>query len=365
LSQWLLTKPRLTKGELTIQFEKEWSAWLGAPYSVFTNSGSSANFLMFDSLIQSGRLKSKNIIVPAVSWVTTVAPVMQLGLTPILCEADKDNLGLSVAYFEKLIKEHNPAAVIIVHVLGVPNEMDEIVRLCRQHDIILLEDTCESPGSTYKGKKVGTFGLMSSFSFYFGHHMSTIEGGMISCADEELYAIMLSIRSHGWARDLPAKKREELEAKFNIGPFESLYTFYYPGYNFRPTDLNAFLGLLQLKKLDDIVAKRNANYLTYYKRLAPRHWTQSNPSSFVSNFSFALIDEQRGAIVKRLTAGGVETRPLICGSIGQQPFWKRVYGEKSFPVGDRVHKFGFYLPNNHQLTEAEVHQVCDLIDQPK
>jgi CDP-6-deoxy-D-xylo-4-hexulose-3-dehydrase len=361
LSEWLLKKPQLTKGPLTVEFQDKWSSWLGMPYSVFTNSGSSANLLMFDALNQSGRLKSRKIIAPAVSWVTTVAPIIQLGLEPVLCDADKDNLGLDLEHLEQLLKKGDIGAVIIVHVLGIPNTMDEIQHLCKKYGVFLLEDSCEAVGSTYQERKVGTFGSMSSFSFYFGHHMSTIEGGMVSCNDEDLYSIILSIRSHGWARDLPTSHRTALEDASHIDSFTSLYTFYYPGYNFRSTDLNAFLGLLQLKKLPEVIRRRNENYLYYKKQLEKRFWVQKNDKSFVSNFAFGLIDEQKPVIVKRLRESGIETRPLICGSIGLQPFWIKLYGPTSLKVADRVHKYGFYVPNNHQITKAELDTIIHVL----
>jgi len=247
LISWLETNPRLTKGQLNVQFEKEWSEWLGKKYSVFVNSGSSANLAALYSLLLSGKLRNNKIVVPAVSWVTTVTPAVQFGMEPIMCECDEDNLGLNIEHLKQIIKEHDPSSIILVHVLGFPNHMNEIVELCKEHDIRLIEDTCESIGSEYEGKKLGTFGDLSTFSFYFGHHMSTIEGGMISTDDEDLYHILLSIRSHGWDRDLPKSKQIELREKYNIGDFRSLYTFYYPGFNLRATDLQAFIGLGQLK----------------------------------------------------------------------------------------------------------------------
>ena len=165
LADWIKTIPRLTKGPLNDEFQQVWSNWLNVKHSVFVNSGSSANLLMVDALIESGRLKSKNIVVPAVSWSTTVAPVIQLGLTPILCDADKDNLGLDIEHLEEILSSNEIGAIMIVHVLGVPNHMTEICELCEKYDVILLEDCCESHGSEYKGSKVGTFGLMSTFSY--------------------------------------------------------------------------------------------------------------------------------------------------------------------------------------------------------
>jgi CDP-6-deoxy-D-xylo-4-hexulose-3-dehydrase len=364
LISWLETNPRLTKGELNVKFEKEWSDWLGKKYSVFVNSGSSANLAALYSLLLSGKLRNNKIVVPAVSWVTTVTPAVQFGMEPIMCECDEDNLGLNIEHLKQIIKEHDPSSIILVHVLGFPNHMNEIVELCKEHDIRLIEDTCESIGSEYEGKKLGTFGDLSTFSFYFGHHMSTIEGGMISTDDEELYHILLSIRSHGWDRDLPKSKQIELREKYNIGDFRSLYTFYYPGFNLRATDLQAFIGLEQLKKLDLIVKNRNLNYRKYHEGIKNNEWKINPPKdSFISNFSYPVITKNIKELVEKLTENNVECRPLICGSINEHPFWYERYGKQDLPISKKVHEYGLYLPNNHQMTVEEIDKVINIVNQ--
>jgi CDP-6-deoxy-D-xylo-4-hexulose-3-dehydrase len=364
LISWLETNPRLTKGQLNVQFEKEWSEWLGKKYSVFVNSGSSANLAALYSLLLSGKLRNNKIVVPAVSWVTTVTPAVQFGMEPIMCECDEDNLGLNIEHLKQIIKEHDPSSIILVHVLGFPNHMNEIVKLCKEYDIRLIEDTCESIGSKYEGKKLGTFGDLSTFSFYFGHHMSTIEGGMISTDDEDLYHILLSIRSHGWDRDLPKSKQIELREKYNIGDFRSLYTFYYPGFNLRATDLQAFIGLGQLKKLDDIVKNRHINYQRYHEGIMNNEWKVNPPkNSFISNFSYPVITKNITELVEKLTENNIECRPLICGSINEHPFWYERYGKQELPISKKVHEYGLYLPNNHQMTIEEVDKVIDIVNQ--
>jgi len=363
LIEWLKTNPRLTKGDLTVEFEKKWSEWLGVKYSVFVNSGSSANLAGIYSLILSERMRNKKIVVPAVSWVTTVTPAIQLGLEPIMCDCDEDNLGLNIDHLKQIIKDENPSAIILVHVLGIPNHLDEIISLCQENDILLIEDTCESIGSMYDNKKLGTFGDLSTFSFYFGHHMSTIEGGMISTNDEDLYHILLSIRSHGWDRDLPKKKQEELRQKFNVNNFRALYTFYYPGFNLRSTDLQAFIGLEQLKKLDMIVENRNKNFLRYKDEIKNSEWNVQEPNgSFVSNFSFPIITKNITKLVEELTNNDIECRPLICGSINEHPFWYERYGHSDLPISKRVHEYGLYLPNNHEMTEEELSKIIKIVN---
>jgi CDP-6-deoxy-D-xylo-4-hexulose-3-dehydrase len=280
-----------------------------------------------------------------------------------MCDCDEDNLGLNIDHLKQIIKDENPSAIILVHVLGIPNHLDEIISLCKENDILLIEDTCESIGSKYNDKKLGTFGDLSTFSFYFGHHMSTIEGGMVSTNDEDLYHILLSIRSHGWDRDLPQKKQVELREKYNINNFRSLYTFYYPGFNLRSTDLQAFIGLEQLKKLDMIVENRNKNFLRYKNEIKNPEWNIQEPNgSFVSNFSFPIITKNITKLVEELTDNDIECRPLICGSINEHPFWYERYGHSDLPKSKKVHEYGIYLPNNHEMTEEELNKVIEIVN---
>lgn len=363
LADWLKTYPRLTKGELTVKFEKQWSEWLGVKYSIFVNSGSSANLAAIYSLVLSGKLKNKKIVVPAVSWVTTVTPAIQLGLEPIMCDADYGDLGLNINHLKEIINEHKPSAIILVHVLGIPNQLNEITKLCDENDILLIEDTCEAMGSEYHGKKLGTFGKISTFSTYFGHHMSTIEGGMICTNDEELYHILLSIRSHGWDRDLPKKKQNELRKKYNINDFRALYIFYYPGFNLRSTDLQAYIGINQLKKIKRVIKNRNRNY-QYYQQNINSGWKIKEPEgSFVSNFCYPIITPNIETLVKALNDANIECRPLICGSIAEHPFWYERYGNINLDVAKLVHEYGLYIPNNPDLTKKDLDKIIKIVNE--
>ena len=280
-----------------------------------------------------------------------------------MCDCDIDNLGLNINHLKKLIKEENPAAIILVHVLGFPNHMSEIVELCEENNILLIEDTCESIGSKYNNKHLGTFGDLSTFSFYFGHHMSTIEGGMISTDDEELYYILLSIRSHGWDRDLPTHKQKELREKYKINDFKSLYTFYYPGFNFRATDLQAFIGIRQMAKLNEIVESRNKNYLDYLNGIKNNFWNIVPPkNSYISNFSYPIITKNIDKLIQSLRENQIECRPLICGSINEHPFWYERYGKQDLPNSKLVHEYGIYIPNNHQMTKEEINKVIEVVN---
>lgn len=368
LRKWLKSNPQLTKGPQTIKFEKAWSKWQDRKYSVFVNSGSSANLAMIYALMMLGRLQNKKIIVPAVSWVTTIAPIIQLGLEPIMCDADKETLGIDIQHLKVLITEHKPAALIIVHVLGFPNKMNEILWLCQENNVILLEDSCESVGSTYRGIKTGNFGLMSSFSTYFGHHFSTIEGGIINTDDEEMYDILMSIRSHGWDRDLSEQKRKELRKKEDVSEFRALYTFYYPGFNLRSTDLQAFLGIEQLKTLNNKIKIRNNNFKLYQSLIKNDYWKiKEFDNVFLSNFAYPYIasKERFFKIIDTLDKNKIETRPLICGSIAEQPFWKKLGIKANVPFASIVHHQGLYLPNNAQIQEDEIKLICDIVNRVK
>jgi len=363
LIKWLETNPRLTKGELTIEFEKKWSKWLGRKYSVFVNSGSSANLAMVYALMLSNRLKNNKIVIPSVSWTTTVTPAIQLGLEPILCECDDETLGVDIENFKKIITEHKPAALMLVHVLAFPCKMDEIIQLCNDNDIILIEDSCESIGSTFNGIKTGNFGLMSTFSFYYGHHISTIEGGMISTDDKEIYNLLLAIRSHGWDRDFDKESQSLIRSENNIDDFRGLFTFYYPAFNLRSTDLQAFIGLRQIEKIDSFSEIRNKNFKLYNSLVINDFWKiKDNDNCFYSNFAYPVITPNIIELSKELQSNNIECRPLVCGSIGLQPFWKKLYGEVNVEFANKVHNYGLYLPNHIEVIEDDIKNITNIIN---
>lgn len=359
---WLKTNPKLTQGELTKTFEKQWSEWLGCKYSVYVNSGSSANLAaIYTSILY--KTNSRSIIAPAVSWATTVSPSLQLNLNIVLCDCDPDNLGLNIKHLKELVHTNKPDILILVHVLGIPNDIRSIVDICNNNNILLIEDCCEAVGSSIDNIRVGNFGQMSTFSFYYGHHISTIEGGMVCTNNEDIYDTLCSIRSHGWDRDLSTKKKQKLRTEWDVDEFNALYTFYDPGFNIRSTDLQAFIGLQQLAKLDNIIAKRNENYKRYLDLIDQKIWKpKAPPNSFVSSFNFPIIHKKKNTITKKLTQSNIECRPLICGSIGLQPFWIKKYGVCNLSNADCIHKNGLYVPNNHRITKQEIEKICNIIN---
>lgn len=365
LIDWLRTYPRLTKGTVTVEFERQWSEWLGRPHSVHCNSGSSANLLMYYALLRSGRLRNNKVIVPSVGWVTSIAPAIQLGMTPIMCEADPDTFGLDLNHLEDLLKCHGAQTVLLVQVLGVPHKMEDLQRLKDRYGFYLLEDACAAIGADYKGRKVGSFGDMASFSFYFGHQMSTIEGGMVSTADKRFADLLLMLRSHGWSKDLDRGSHQDLITRYHVDDFHSPFDFYEPGFNLRSTDLNAFIGLEQLRKLDRMTTRRQEHHDRYFRLLGKRFYTQRPPEgSRAASISFGLLadsPESRRRIVRALVAEGVETRIFSAGNLGLHPFWMDRYGAASFPVADRIHHCGFFLPNHASMEEPDVEHIARVV----
>ena len=361
---WLQTYPRLTKGPLTKQLENEWATWVGTERAVYVNSGSSANLLMLYALILQGKLSAGDeVIVPAISWATDLAPVIQLGLKPILCDCNMSDLSVSLTHMSKIIKENDPKALMLVSVLGLVPEMDSLVQLCSENNITLLEDVCESLGSRFNDRKLGTFGSMSSFSLYFGHHISTIEGGMICTDDHETADLLLSIRNHGWDRDWDESKQKDFREKYGVQGFDALYKFYYPGFNVRATDLQAQIGFAQLQKLNKVCEIRERNFQCYLHNLQRSGlWLPKNDSNtFISNFCFPIIHKKRNDIAKALIAADVECRPLIAGSMGTQPMYTDRYGVLNLENATKIDEMGMYVPNNQAMKPADVEFICSII----
>lgn len=362
LCDWILEGNRLTKSTQTVDFEQEFSDWIGSKYAVFTNSGSSSNLLMIAALKEASRLRNNKVIAASVSWVTTVAPLLQLGLEVFLCDCDPANLGLDLFHLEEICEKEKPSALMLCHVLGHANHMDEILAICKRHDVILLEDSCEALGSVFKDKKLGTIGVAGSFSFYYGHHISTIEGGMVVTDDSDLHQVMLSLRSHGWSRDLSPERRDVLTYQYQVDEFRNLYTFYYPGYNLRSTDLQAFIGRSQLKKLDEITKIRSRNF-EHYSELLDGYFTQASNTKILSSFAYGTFVKNRMEVFEVLKAASIECRPLICGNIARHPFWLKTHGALALPNADKVHDFGIYLPNHHNLTRTDIERVAETFTQ--
>jgi CDP-6-deoxy-D-xylo-4-hexulose-3-dehydrase len=369
LVEWLdspgMDIPQLTKGPITPIFENKFSDWLGTKHSVFVNSGSSAILAGLAALKYGNKLKNDKIIVPDLSWATDVSSPLLLGLNPILIDANEEDLSVDLDRLEWIFKSNNPAAFILVSVLGLVPDMDRIVELCETYDVLLIEDVCESMGSEYKGKKLGTFGIMSFFSMYYGHHISTIEGGMISTNYQEINELLLMTRSHGWDRDLNQNAKDVLRSVNKVDDFSAQFAFYIPGMNVRATDLQAVLGLRQVDKIDKFSKIRNRNFKLYQELLDEEDSLldiKDREDCFISSFCYPIVSYDRDAIVKRLRDNGVECRPLIAGSMTMSPMWRKFgTGHTNIPVSTRINQYGFYVPNHQGMDEEDVRNIVKLI----
>ena len=363
LIEWLKKYPRLTKGALTVEFEKKWAEYIGTRYSVFVNSGSSANLLMIYALKEFGKLNGK-VIVPSVGWVTTISPLLQFGIEPVMVDADKKTFGIDLEQTEFLLKTEDISAIIFVQVLGVPHYKEELLRLSQKYNVPLLEDGCAALGSSYEdGTMVGRVGDMSTFSFYFGHQFSTIEGGMINTDDEDLYHMLLMLRSHGWGKDLPKDLYKQKMDDNNVDSFHEPFTFLVPGFNLRSTDLQSYLGLMQVEKADWISEMRTENHIEYAKQLDGhfefQDWGDDNPCS-ISFGALAESKEHRKEVVNRLVENGIETRIFSAGNLGLHPFWVNRFGEFHGEVADKIHSRGFFLPNYPELETEDINFISEV-----
>lgn len=341
LADFVLNSSRLTQGERVKEFENAWSEWMGVKHSIFVNSGSSANLLVVQAahdLYSSGGWAAQSC-----TWATNIAPIMQLGGELHLVDTDLENLGPDCLGLQELFEENNIKFLFLTHLLGIPAITDGLVSLCQKHGVIIFEDCCESHGSTWRGQKVGTFGKASTFSFYYGHHMTTIEGGMICTDDAEFYEYLLLLRSHGLLRELPEKTRK----KNIVNDVNEKFTFLCPGYNVRSSDFNAVLGLSQIKKMDTVVEKRNENYVRYLSQLDSEKYHTSFPTDGVSSFALPIITRGKfsiNKIEKILEYNSIECRPLIAGNLARHPMCNRF--ENNFSKSDYIHDNGLYVGNS-------------------
>ena len=365
LVEWLSQDeiPRLTKGPLTIELEQKWAKKMRSKYSVFVNSGSSAILLTLAALKYHSKLKNNTIIVPGLSWATDVSSPMLLGYDTYMCDCNLEDLSCDLNHLEELFQLHSPSAFILVSPLGLVPNMDKIVLLCEQYNVLLLEDVCESMGSKYDDAYLGSFGMASFYSMYFGHHLSTIEGGFINTDDEELYHLLLMMRSHGWDRDLPEQIQKQLREEFQTSDFDSLYNFYVPGMNVRSTDLQAFIGLRAIDKLDNYSHKRRNNFHHYNNEIKNNILKlEEKQDDFISSFAIPIVHKKRNDIVKELQDNNIEVRPLIAGNMATKPMWYNENNIPSLPNCELVNEFGFYVPNHQDLTKDNINKITSIIN---
>lgn len=362
MCDFIMSNQKLSYGQKVKELEALWSEWLGVKYSVFVNSGSSANLILVQAMHDLyGR---GDWVAQSCTWATNVSPILQLksmsqGL--YLTDVDLKTLGPSVRDIEHYFNKHPVRYLFLTHVLGIPAFTDELVEMCERNGVILLEDCCESHGSTWKEKKVGTVGLASTFSFFYGHHITSIEGGMVCTNNEELYHHLLLLRSHGMLRELPESER----IKRKVDGVDERFTFLCNGYNVRNTDLNAVLGIAQMSRLDRSVSVREHNFKIYLHGLDPNKYHTDFQSDGVSLFAFPIIrkDGNIQRVSVALQENGIDNRPLIAGNLFRHPMMK---GCNTYVVrgnADYVHDNSLYVGNNEFVTTDDVDLLVKILNE--
>lgn len=364
--QDVIASGMFTMGPKVAQFEKDFANYIGSKYAVMVNSGSSANLLMVAALFYTKNATLKlnpgdEVIVPAVSWSTTYYPLYQYGLKIKFVDVDLNTLNYDLGQLSQAIGPKT-RAVMVVNLLGNPNDFSKIQQIIGGRDITLIEDNCESLGAEFEGKKAGTFGVMGSFSTFFSHHISTMEGGLVVTDDEELYHILLSLRAHGWTRNLP--KENHVCGTKGDDPFEESFRFVLPGYNVRPLEMSGALGIEQVKKLPHLIAERRKNGALLQKAL------ENHPDLLIQSeigqsswFGFSLVIKPgsawtRKGLVKKLSDLGFECRPIVTGNFAKNEvvkyFDSEVHGQ--LKNAEHVDQNGLFIGNHH-------YSIADAIDQ--
>ncbi|WP_449044310.1 DegT/DnrJ/EryC1/StrS family aminotransferase [Paracoccus versutus] len=361
--QRVIASDRFTMGPEVAAFEAEFARFAGSRHAVMVNSGSSANLAMVAALRYrqdpaSRLMQGDQVIVPAVSWSTSFFPLHQYGLHLKFVDIDRETLNYDLAALATAIDDRT-RAVMAVNLLGNPNDFEAIRSLIGTRRILLIEDNCESMGATFAGRQAGTFGVMGTFSTFFSHHISTMEGGLVVTDDEELYHILLALRAHGWTRDLP--RRNRVTGEKGEDPFEESFRFVLPGYNLRPLEMSGALGRAQLEKLPRLVAARRENGARWVEAMADhplfRIQREIGESSW---FGFALVLRPECGLGRRevlagLGALGFETRPIVSGNFTGNPVLRLMDHSLHGPMthADEIDRNGFFIGNHpHDMRDA-------------
>lgn len=357
-------------GKMVRTFEEQFAVHFGSKYAVMVNSGSSANLLMTAAFFYSQnpdlQLKAGDeVIVPAVSWSTTYYPLAQYGLVQKFVDIDRATLNFDLDALESAVTDKT-RAIMVVNLLGNPNDFDRIKTIVRNRQIILMEDNCESMGAKFGGRFAGTFGHAGSFSCFFSHHISTMEGGVVTTNDEELYHIMLSLRAHGWTRQLPKENRVTGTKSDNL--FEESYNFVLPGYNLRPLEMSGALGQEQLKKLPGLVEGRRRNASLFTERLSNHPLFSLQLELGESSwFGFSLVPHpdaglSRAEFASRLTDLGFECRPIVAGNFANKPVMRYIQHEIHGPLpnAEYIDKHGLFIGNHHYPIPEAVDLLAEM-----
>lgn len=361
--------PILTQAINVRAFEEEWSRWLGRKYSVFVNSGASANLLTM-AILKIYHPEGGEVIVPTLTWISDIASVIQNGFTPVFVDIDPHSLAMDTEQvLAKITKKTR--AVFLTHVQGFDGLTEKLIVELKERKIPLIEDVCESHGATHNGKKCGTFSWISNFSFYYAHHMSTIEGGMVCTDEPAVYQQLRMLRSHGMVREADDEVLRDAYKNKN-SELNPDFIFAFPAYNVRNTEIGGILGLSQLKRLDENVKRRYKNHMRFLEHIDPKKYRTDFKLEGSSNYAFNLIlrksDEDFATrLMAKMRKEGVEFRRGSAGGGNQvrQPYLKDIVPKnhfKSFPHVEHIHFFGFYIGNFPDLKEEEIDCICNIVN---
>jgi len=359
--------PKLTNGPKVIEFENAWGQWLGTKYNLMLNSGASANeltMLAINYIYGEGE-----VIVPPLTWISDISSVIFSGFKPVFCDINLKNFSFDIEKLKQVITPKTKA-IFLTHVLGINGLTDELIQLCEDRGILLIEDVCESHGTTFKGQKVGSIGFASNFSFYFAHHMSTIEGGMICTDNEYFYQVCRALRSHGMTREMTDESFKQTIID-NNPDLNKDFIFLAPAHNFRSTELNAVIGLSQIKKLDNNNSKRISNFKYFMERLDSTKYHTDIEMEGQCNYAFIVVlkegsFELRNRVESILKENGIEFRRGLSGGGNQlrQPYFKKNYNinYEDFQNVDHVHNFSWYVGNYPVLEQEKINTLVNILN---
>jgi CDP-6-deoxy-D-xylo-4-hexulose-3-dehydrase len=370
LADFILQAGRLSMDAECHKFECKFSDFQGRKEAVLFNSGGSANLAMLQALKNLGKLQDGDRVgFSALTWSTNTMPIIQMGLVPVAIDCDISTLNVTSRTLVERLEQTDMRAFFITHALGFTGDLDVVKAVCEKRDILLIEDSCESLGTTLPSGKAGNFGIGASFSFFVAHHMSTIEGGMV-CTDDLEFAEMLRIvRANGWDRNLTAYQQHKWRRKFDIdSEFDAKYTFYDLGFNMRPTEITGFLGQYQMRFLEANIQSRERNYLRLEKLMTENDdliVLKHDHIATLSTFAFPVVcktPELRDRYVARFAGAGIEIRPLIAGNMQRQPFYRKYVKELyALPGTDFLHRNGFYCGNYPELSETDLETISSCL----